>query len=180
MSKMVKALELTQLDKDFGDVGDVVIVNVIGLESHESHGLRMGLRKKGINLRVVKNNLAQRVLEKHGVKGSEKILLGPSAIAWGGDSVVELAKEIVDWAKKNKKIGIKGACVAGQTVDAAGVDSLSKMPNRLELLARISMLIQAPGGRLQALLKAPGGKLASQLKTRSEESAEKPEAAPTA
>lgn len=168
MSKFVKKLEMEQLERDFGDITDMVVVNVIGLNASESHSLRMDLRKKGISLRVVRNSLAQRVLGEKGLRGLDGILSGASAIAWGGAGIVELAKEITDWAKKVQKLQIKGGCIAGQALDPQGVEQVSKMPSREELLGRIANLIASPGGNLIRLMNSPGGALASQIKQISE------------
>jgi large subunit ribosomal protein L10 len=181
MSKFVKNLELEQLRRDFDGAEDVLVVNVIGMEAFESNKLRLELRKKGISLRVVKNNLAKRILDERGLGAAGKSLSGPSAVVWGGSGVVELAKEITEWAKKVKKLEVKGGCVSGEALDAQGVEALSKMPSRVELLGRVVQLILSPGSTLSAQIQSPGGLLASQIKTIAEkedgEAASAPEAA---
>jgi large subunit ribosomal protein L10 len=182
MSKFVKQLELDQLRRDFEGAEDVLVVNVIGMEAFESNKFRLELRKKGISLRVVKNNLAKRILGEKGLGGAGASLSGPSAVVWGGAGVVELAKEITDWAKKLKKLEIKGGCVAGESLDAKGVEDLSKMPSRVELLGRIVQLALSPASNLVSQFQSPGGMIASQLKTLAEKESAEPaaEAAPEA
>ena len=68
-------------------------------------------------------------------------------------------------AKKNDKIQIKGGAVEGSTLDAAGVEALSKSPSREELISMIAGQILAPGANLAAALLGPGSTIASQLKT---------------
>ena len=72
--------------------------------------------------------MASGALERSGVRGLEKVLAGPSTVLFGGRDVVELSKEIVEAAKKNDKIQIKGGSVEGSTLDPAGVETLSKSP----------------------------------------------------
>ena len=169
MSKFVKDLQTRHVKTEMTGVSDLVVVNVIGLNSGESAQLRTELRKKGIKLRVVRNTLARRAMESLGLGGAGNLLNGASAVAWGGEGIVELAKEITEWAKKLKKLEVKGAFVSGASVDAKGVQALSTMPSRPELLAKIAGQILAPGANLAAALLGPGGTLAGQIKSIGEE-----------
>lgn len=164
MSKYVKGLQMRDYRTRFGEVEDLLFVNVVGVGAIETNQLRLSLRKKGIELQVVKNTLARKVLEERGFDSARQILEGSSAVVWGGEGIVELAREIAEWAKKVEKFSIKGACVAGQPLDAAGVDALSKLPSRVELLAQIVGRILSPGANLAAQLTSPAGSLASQIK----------------
>jgi len=50
---------------------------------------------------------------------------------------------------------VKGGIVTGQIVDDAGIEALSKLPSREELLATLIATIQAPAQKLVMLLQAP-------------------------
>ena len=169
MSKYVKELEVKTLRKKLDGVEDLLVVNMVGVPSGETMEIRTDLAKKGIHLHVVKNNLAKIVLTEHGMTSVGGMLLGPSAVAWGGKGISDLAKELLEWAKKHKKLEIKGACVNGQAVDASGVEALSKLPTREEMIGQVVARIQSPGARLASLILAAGSNLAGQIKTLSEE-----------
>jgi len=96
------------------------------------------------------------------------ILEGPSTLVWGSEDVVALSKQITAWAKELDELEIKGASVEGQTLDAAGVDRLSKSPGRPELLSQIVGLILSPGGNIAGALLGTGGTIAGQVKSHSE------------
>lgn len=168
MSKYVKQLQMKHLRKQFEGVTSLLVVNVVGMDALSSNQLRLDLRKKGIHLQLVKNTLARKVFGEMGLGSAGQVLAGNSAVAWGGEGIVELAKEITDWAKKIAKLEIKGACVDGQVVGPAGVEQLSKLPSRLELLGRVVSLANAPAARLVMLANAPARNVASQLKTMAE------------
>jgi large subunit ribosomal protein L10 len=168
MSKFVKNLEIREYRKRFGGAAEVLIVNVVGMEATETNKLRLLLRKKGIDLQVVKNTLAAKVLKESGHSGVESALLGSSAVVWGGEDVVSLAREITDWSKKIEKLTVKGGSVGGQTLDAKGVDALSKLPSRVELLGQIVGMILSPGANIAGALLGPGGTLAGQIKQKAE------------
>ena len=179
MSKFVKNLEIQSYRTRFGSADDLLFVNVVGMNAVDTNKLRLLLRKKGIGLQVVQNTLACKVLEEKGLGVASNILVGPSAVVWGGEDIVALAREIADWAKKIEKLQIKGGVVGGQALDGKGVDALSKLPSRVELLGQLVTMIQSPGANLAGAILGPGSVLASQVKQIAEPE-EKDDAAPQA
>lgn len=168
MSKFVKDLHVNHLSKEFAGVNDVLVVNVVGMDAVVSTRLRLDLRKKGIHLRVVPNTLAQRVFGAKGVTRCATLFSGETAVVWGGEGIVELAREIADWAKKIEKLRIKGGLVDGQAVDSKTVEELSKLPSRKELIGQIVGLLLAPAASVVAMINGPAGAILSQLETISE------------
>ena len=69
--------------------------------------------------------------------GSRKYLEGPSAIAWGGEGITELAKEISAQVKTLKKPEIKGGAVEGVVVGPEQVDDITKLPSREVLIGQV-------------------------------------------
>ena len=76
------------------------------------------------------------------------VLEGPWEIGDGGESVVDLLRELVEWKKKVEAFEVKGAFLDGQVFDAAGAMELSKMPSRTELQGMVVMLANSPGRRV--------------------------------
>jgi large subunit ribosomal protein L10 len=186
MSKVIKQMEMNALHDTFANVRDLVVLSIKGLNCHNDGQLRTALSKKKIRLRVVKNSLTRRVFDELGlnVPGDSPFWTGPTALAYGGDSVAELSKAVDDELKYSKaaaqykdKVVVKGAIADGQVVP---FDQALKMPTRLEAIARVVMLALAPASRLVSQLKAPGANLASQIKSLSEKKDEAAAAAPPA
>jgi large subunit ribosomal protein L10 len=148
------------------------------LDGVTDNKFRLEMQKKGIHLLQVKNSLAKRAFADQGFTALDQSLTGPSTLVWGADDIVALSKEIAKWVKDIKNLEVKGGSAGGQAIDAAGVESLSKSPGRLELLSIISGQILAPGSKLSSQLIAMGGKLASQVKKIADK--EEGEAAPAA
>ena len=165
MSKAVKGMVVDDIARRLDGASDVLVVDASKLDAFSVNKWRLDLRKKNISVVTVRNTLARSALKRSGVSGLEKVLAGPSTIIFGGRDIVELSKEIVEAAKKNDKIQIKGGSVEGSTLDPAGVESLSKSPSREELISMIAGQILAPGANLAAALLGPGSAIASQLKT---------------
>jgi len=168
MSKVVKEMVMDEMTKRLGECRDLLVVDVSGISGVTANELRIALQAKGISLLGVRNSLARKVLKGEDGPDLGEVLQGPSTFAIGGEDIVALSKEISQWAKQIEKLEIKGGTVDGQVVDAAGVDSLSKSPSRLELISQISGLLLSPGASLSGALLGAGGKLAGQIKKISE------------
>jgi ribosomal protein L10 len=110
---------------------------------------------------VVKNSLMRRALESLGyTAGAGLFAEGPCTIAYGGDSVVDVAKELMDWSKKLEALKFKGAFVDGRALDANGAIELAKMPNRRQLQGRVVQTILGPAGRTVGAMLGPGSVIA--------------------
>jgi len=178
MSKVIKGMMIDEIRRSIGETRDVIVIDMSKLDGVTDNKFRLEMQKKGINLLQVKNSLAKRAFADMGFTALSQSLSGPSTLVWGADDIVALSKEITKWLKDIKKLEIKGGSAGGEAIDAAGVESLSKSPGRLELLSIISGQILAPGAKLSSQLLAMGGKLASQVKKIADK--EEGEAAPSA
>jgi large subunit ribosomal protein L10 len=169
MSKIIKQMELAAMKKTFEGVRDLVMLKVVGLNAIADNHVRLGLRKKGIHLQMVKNSLARRIFSEMGFT-MEAGWEGSTTVAWGSTSIAALSKEIETLAKKHDKfIKVKTAVADGQEVS---FDQALKMPTREEAIGRVISLALAPASRLVGQILGPAASLASQIKTLSEKKEE--------
>ena len=161
MSYLVKNLVQNEYEALFDGVSEFVVLDLTGVSGVDNNILRGELKKKGIRMTVVKNSLMCMALQKMEMDAACGIFAtGPCTVAYGGDGVVDIAKEVVDWAKKIKAITPKGAYVDGVLMDASGVKELSKMPTRVELQGQVVQLALTPGANIAGALVGPGGVIA--------------------
>lgn len=128
--------------------------------------LRRELKKNGSFGRVVKNSLArlsiEKVLTQAHASESEKfkqLFDGMNLFVFSFEDPVAPAKVLAKFAKDNEKFKVKGAWLDGQFVEAKGVEDLSKMPGRAEVLAQLLRLINTPATQLARVVQAPGEQL---------------------
>ena len=167
MSKYVKQLVQSQFEKSLvdNDVSEFLVVNLKGVGGVENNEMRGALKEKGVRVLVVKNSLFRRALRTRGMDTAAELFNGPTAVAYGGDSIVDVAKEISEWAKKLKPVEVKGAFVDGVVYDQAGAEQLATMPTRSELQGRIISCVGSPGARVAGAVMGPAGAIAGCLKT---------------
>ena len=163
MSKYVKELMMDQLRTDLDGSRSVLILDLKELDAVAEHGLRRDLRKKSIRLRVLKNSLARRVFTDMGMDGLSKYLDGPSVLAWGGDGIADLAKEVSTQVKNLKKPAIKGGAVDGVVVGPDQVEDITKLPSREVLIGQVLGLLLSPAREALALVSSPASTLIGQL-----------------
>ena len=166
MSKSVKNLMIRDYAAKLDGVNDAVLISIRGMPAIANNKLRTELAKKNVKITVIRNSLAKHSTKGSGLSALEKMFTGPSALAYSKESVVDVARELVTWAKKLEQLELKAAVLDGVVFEGKkGVEQLSKFPTRTEAIAQTVTLVLSPAKKLMGQVKGPGGKVMSIVKS---------------
>jgi large subunit ribosomal protein L10 len=166
MSKTVKNHMIRDYKQRLEGVGDAVLLGMRGVGGIDNNKMRIDLQKKQVRVTVIRNNLANHAFKGTGLSALEPLLSGPSAIAYSKESVVDVARAIMEWAGKLEKLELKGAVLDGTLYKGkAGVTELSRFPTRIEAQGNIVGLALGPGRKVLGQVKGPAGKVMGIVKS---------------
>ena len=156
MSKEKKAEIIDSLEETFSRCSIGILTDYRGLTNAEITALRRRIQGAGGEYRVVKNTLARFAAERAGIEDLVSRLEGPIAIAFGYDDITEPAKVLNAWISETKlELGIKGAFTGDKVLTPEQVKTLSTLPDRDILIARVIGQMNAPIAALVNCLSSP-------------------------
>jgi ribosomal protein L10 len=168
MSKVIKNMLTDDLKSRLADVGEAIVVSLGRLDAQRTTELRQTLRKKKIHLQLVKNSLARRATAGTPLAPAFENSEGMLAIAWGGEDVVDLAKELnrLSGVKEYEGFECRGGALDGARLGPADVKQVAQWPTRAEQLSILSGQIIALASTLAGQIISAGGTLAGQISSR--------------
>ena len=164
MDRAQKEQLVEELGQIFESSGVVVVAHYAGLTVAEMQDLRARAREAGGSVRVAKNRLAKIALEGKPCASIANLLTGMTVLTYSEDPVAA-AKVAQEFAKDNQKFLILGGAMGENALTPAGVEAVSKMPSREELIASIVGCIGAPAANIAGAIGAPASNIASILST---------------
>jgi len=155
-SRGKKVQIIDKLQEAFSNSSVGILTDYRGLSAQEMFTLRRGLRESGIEYQVVKNTLARFAAEKAGKEELISSFQGPVAIVFGYGNITEPAKALADYIDTSKlNLRIKGGFLSDRVLTAQDVKTLSTLPSREILLARLLGGMQIPISSLVSYLTTP-------------------------
>ena len=164
MDRAQKEKVVDELGQIFESSGVVVVAHYTGLTVAEMQDLRARARAAEASVRVAKNRLAKIALEGKPCESIADLLTGMTVLTYSEDPVAA-AKVAQEFSKENPKLVILGGSMGENALDAAGVEAVSKMPSREELIASIVGCIGAPASNIAGAIGAPASNIAGILST---------------
>ena len=133
-----------EISENVKDAASVILVDYRGLTVEQDTVLRKQLREAGITYKVYKNTMMNFAFKGTDFEKLSDNLEGPSAIAISKDDATAPARVLAKFAKTAPALEIKAGVVDGELYDAKGINELSKIPSREELLSKFLGSIQSP------------------------------------
>jgi large subunit ribosomal protein L10 len=155
----VKQEVVSDLKKKFESSTVAVLVDYRGMSVKSVTELKKKLRTKGAELKVVKNTLTERALEKKEFENLKPLLEGPIAILLGAEDPIGPVKVLAKFISDNEKPLIKGGVFEGKITTSEEMTEISKLPSREELIATVVGRIKSPLVGLVFMLKGTINKL---------------------
>lgn len=139
-----KSQNVEEIKEKIDRAQSVVLVDYRGLNVDQLTELRSEYRKAGVEYKVYKNTMMRFAFKDAGLEEFNEYLKGPSAIAFGYDDPVQVAKITSKFAKENDKLEIKAGIVDGKIIDIDGVNNLASLPSREVLIAQVLGGLNSP------------------------------------
>ena len=170
MDRAQKEKVVEELGQIFESSGVVVVSHYAGLTVAEMQDLRSRAREAGGSVRVAKNRLAKIALEGKPCESMADLLTGMTVLTYSEDPVAA-AKVAQDYAKENQKFEILGGAMGENALDRKGVETVSKMPSREELIATVVARLMGQASQIAQRVTAPGQQLAGAINAIGEQAA---------
>lgn len=150
---------VAELEERFKSSKAAIFADYRGLKVADATSLRSNCREAGVDFRVVKNTLTKIAAENSGLQELNELLTGPTAIAFGLEDPVAPAKTLVDFAKKNRLLEIKGGVVEGKFVELPEIKTLAELPGRDVLISQVMRGLNGTVAGFCTVLQGPIRKL---------------------
>ena len=123
-----------EISNSIKDAQSVVLVNYSGLTVEQDTILRKELREAGVQYKVYKNTMMRRAFEGTAFESLSDHLHGTNAIAISETDATAPARILAKYAKQFPALELIAGVVEGNYNDQAGIQALSTIPSREELL----------------------------------------------
>src|ERR1700733_7323522 len=183
MNRDQKAAVVDEIAEQIKSAQAVFAVDYRGISVEQAADLRGRLRETGTSFRIVKNSLTERAADQAGAEALKALLQGPTALAFVTGDAAVAAKALNDAARTLHTLEFKGGLMDSNTLSAADVVAIARLPAREVLHAQLVGTIAAPITGLVRTLNALIAGVAIQLQQIAEQglvSGEAPAAEPEA
>lgn len=157
MNRSEKVTFVSDLRSDLDKAQAVAVLSFNKLSVEQMTSFRLGLAKKDVRVKVVKNTLAKRVFDGTTFSPMATELKGPTLLAYSGGDPVLTAKSVTEWLdKEGFDVKFKVGTALGQLLNPTQMKALSKLPGKNELFVSFLWALKShPTRFLYALQDTP-------------------------
>ena len=125
-----------------------VLADYRGVTVEDMTALRKNARANKVYLRIVRNTLLKRAVADTEFECIQRVLVGPTILAFSQEDPGAAARVLKDFAKENDDFEIKALSVGGQLMDASQIDVLAKLPTLDQARSMLMSVMLAPVTKL--------------------------------
>ena len=120
----------------------LMVAHYKGLTVAQISDLRDQIKAANSNFKVSKNTLTKRALKNTNFEVIDKLLVGPTSIAYSQDPV-STSKVMVDFAKDNESLKILGGVMGEKELSIDDIKKLASLPSMETIRAKILGLLNS-------------------------------------
>jgi large subunit ribosomal protein L10 len=154
MPKTEKVEKVAELKHRIEGAQALFLADFRGLTVTESGELRRSLSGAGTKFSVVKNTLMKLAASDAGVAELERLLEGPTAVAFVDGDPIAAAKSLVDATRRFRTLVVKGGFLEGRVLSPEEAQGLATIEPREVLLAKMAGLAKAEMSRAAFMFNA--------------------------
>lgn len=116
----------------------MIIAEYQGLSVKEIQELRKQAKEKDVYIKVYKNRLVKKSIEKTDAESLSNELIGPNLFAFSNSDSISAAKVLSEFAKKHKVLKLKAGIFENEVIDAEKVQEIASLPSYDEALTMLA------------------------------------------
>ncbi|MCX7648877.1 MAG: 50S ribosomal protein L10 [Elusimicrobiales bacterium] len=155
-----KKVELSKRLIEEVSSNDVIFVSFDGLDFGKIQSLRNKLKEVKANFKVIRNSVIYFAIKDANIlKDSKKpnFLKGPTAVIFikNQDEISSVSKVLIDFAKENPNLRIKGGFVSKDQITPDFVKELSKLGSKKDIVFKIASSLYTSLSNMRSVIEAP-------------------------
>ena len=152
-----KKATVAEIAKGFSENQSFTVVSYQGLTVAEMQELRKTLAKVDATISVQKNTLVRLALASANQPAMDEALNGANAFVFSKELGAG-PKALIKFARRHENLVVKGGIAEGRVLDAAGVKTISQLPDKNGMLSMFLSCLNAPIQKFAATVKAVADK----------------------
>ncbi len=154
-TKAQKEQMVADLTDKLGQAKSVVFTQAFGYTMDDANELRKQAKEENLEIMITKKTLLDRAAKDAGVKGLDaRALEGSVLTTFGYGDEVAAARVMAKFIKGRDEMNFLAGVLEGKGVDAEMMMTLSRLPSKDELLAKLVGSINAPVSGFVGVLNA--------------------------
>jgi large subunit ribosomal protein L10 len=149
----LKAPIIDEIKGHVSEAKAAVVVNYCGITVEQDTELRKKLREAGVVYKVYKNTFLKRAFEGTDYAQLDKVLDGPTAVAFSSEDATAPARILADVMKTVPALTFKAGVIDGTYYDEAGCKVIATIPSREVLISKLLGSIKSPISNLARVIK---------------------------
>lgn len=139
-----KKIAVDELNKIAKKATSAIAADYHGTSVSELTTLRKKARNSSVYLKVIRNTLARKALIDTKFSCLDKLLVGPTILAFSLDDPASAAKLANDFYKVNSKFTVKGLTMGETLLELSKLKILANLPSKDEAISQLAALLSAP------------------------------------